>query len=473
MRCGENDSSRGKSAARERAAGHEADVRRARAQPVVSQADAPDAGELVDPLQVPARLARAVVAARRAERGAVEVVGQRALLALPEIFALQLEARGRAVAGRRPLEHAVQHVDVAVAGEGVDDVGAGAVDVLVRAVDALGAQVAQARAPVRALADVAADAGTEREAARAVAVALAAGERVATAELARQLEIGVGRRDPLQLHAVGAVLAAEERLVGQRGIDEVPGVGVLVVEVADRRQEASAGDREAVRQSRRAEVGLFHLGLVFGRDGEGQAPGEVGVDVRRERELRFAEAEAATARPELFAAGNEALDAVRLGVVAQVGVGTRQDGGQGEAGRGLGCGRRSGHGGRRCGCRGRCCCPGLRSFGSVESLLERLDASLVLFAQLLQLQSDFGGAVGLRKRRQVGRRSRGDKGDAHEHGISRLMKRHSALGASARRSVNERASAGRASVFAASGQRDRRGAPFREVLRVRDGHSSR
>ena len=121
----------------ERAGRHEADGRRARAQPVVSQPDAPDAGELVDALQVPARLARAVVAARRTERSAVQVVGQRALLAPPEVLALQLEARGRAVAGRRPLEHAVEHVDVAVAGEGVDDGGAGAVDVLVRAVDAL------------------------------------------------------------------------------------------------------------------------------------------------------------------------------------------------------------------------------------------------------------------------------------------------------------------------------------------------
>ena len=115
-----------------------------------------------------------------------------------------------------------------------------------------GAQVAEARAPVRALADVAADAGAEREAARAVAVALAARERIATAELARQLEIGVGRRDPLELHAVGVVLAAEEGLVGQRRIDEVPGVGMLVVEVADRRQEASA--RQIVKPCGRAVV---------------------------------------------------------------------------------------------------------------------------------------------------------------------------------------------------------------------------
>ena len=42
--------------------------------------------------------------------------------------------------------------------------------------------------------------------------------------LGAELEVLVDRREPVQLHAVVAVLRAEHRLVGERVVDEVPGV---------------------------------------------------------------------------------------------------------------------------------------------------------------------------------------------------------------------------------------------------------
>ena len=80
-----------------------------------------------------------------------------------------------------------------------------------------------------------------------------AGKRVAVAGFGAEFEEQVGRREPLHLHAVLRELPAEEGLVRERLVDEVPGVRVDLVEVADAGEEAPALDREAVRQRCRAE----------------------------------------------------------------------------------------------------------------------------------------------------------------------------------------------------------------------------
>jgi hypothetical protein len=59
------------------------------------------------------------------------------------------------------------------------------------------------------------------------------GERRAASDLHSELEELVDRRQPFQLQAVVLVLAAEERLVRKRGIDEFPRVRVLAVQVSD------------------------------------------------------------------------------------------------------------------------------------------------------------------------------------------------------------------------------------------------
>ena len=76
------------------------------------------------------------------------------------------------------------------------------------------------------------------------------GKLVAVADLGAELDELVGRRDPFQLHAVVAVLAAEERLVGERRVDEIPDVLVLLVQVAEAGEEAAELRREAVGQRR-------------------------------------------------------------------------------------------------------------------------------------------------------------------------------------------------------------------------------
>ena len=89
------------------------------------------------------------------------------------------------------------------------------------------------------VADVAAGVREERRHADAVAAAVAAGKAAAAAELGAELDEAVGRREPVQLHAVVCIWLPKKRLVGERRVDEVPGVGVLRVEVADRREEAA------------------------------------------------------------------------------------------------------------------------------------------------------------------------------------------------------------------------------------------
>src|SRR5690348_16970878 len=120
----------------------------------------------------------------------------------------------------------------------------------------------EARAPARGVADVSADVREQRRAVESIAVALGAGEPVAAAGFRAELEEGVGGREPLHLHTVLRELAAEERLIDERLIDEVPRVRVNFVEIAEAGEEPAALDREAVVERERAEVGFFDRDLV-------------------------------------------------------------------------------------------------------------------------------------------------------------------------------------------------------------------
>ena len=108
-------------------------------------------------------------------------------------------------------------------------------------------QVGQARAPAVARADVAAGVHVRARRCRCRSRCARRPESVAVADLGAELEERVGRRDPLQLQAVARVLAAEERLVRQRRVDEVPDVLMLLVQVADAGEEAAELRRESVR----------------------------------------------------------------------------------------------------------------------------------------------------------------------------------------------------------------------------------
>ena len=96
-----------------------------------------------------------------------------------------------------------------------------------------------ARQPFVFAAGIAADMREQRARADPVVLRAAAGEVLAAEHFAAEFEEQRRRRDPAQLHAVVAVLVAEESLVGQRPVEEIVGVGVVAVEVADVGKEAA------------------------------------------------------------------------------------------------------------------------------------------------------------------------------------------------------------------------------------------
>src|SRR6185503_7690594 len=107
-------------------------------------------------------------------------------------------------------------------------------------------QIGKASAPRDALADVPAHMAEQRPQARGVAVGVARRESAAARKLGAELDQEIGRGDPLGLHAVVIEPTAEERLVGKRGVLEVPGVLVDLIQIADAREEAPALDGESL-----------------------------------------------------------------------------------------------------------------------------------------------------------------------------------------------------------------------------------
>src|SRR5439155_21349056 len=111
---------------------------------IAAVADAPLGHELVDALQVPARLPARVVAGIHVVE--IQVAGFLA----PEIFALQLEVGERRISAWRPLQDEVGDPEIAAAGEGLR---AERTDVVDGAVLRRRAQIGQAGAPGGARAD--------------------------------------------------------------------------------------------------------------------------------------------------------------------------------------------------------------------------------------------------------------------------------------------------------------------------------
>ena len=160
---------------------------------------------------------------------------------------------------------------------------------------------------------------------QAVAIAARAGKVLAVPGLGAHFEEQHRRRDPFHLHAVLRQLAAEERLVNERLVDEIPRVCVDLVEIANSREEAPALDDEALRQRDRPEVRLLDADFVVTVDRGREVAEEIRIDVGGEREFGFAEIEVALPGTDFSPAGRNPGDVVIGRVLRQVRVVPGQD----------------------------------------------------------------------------------------------------------------------------------------------------
>src|SRR5205823_9669182 len=163
------------------------------------------------------------------------------------------------VAAGRPFVDCVPNDGVAVA---VEDV-VGTAWNRGRTVARLGAQPRQAGAVAAALVDVAA--GMSEQAVRAEPnMRRAAGrEGVAAEQFAAELDELPGRREPPKLYAIIVVLIVDEDPVGQRLIGKVPGMRMLLVELADAGEEATSPQGQTPGQARRLQERFFDRQVVF------------------------------------------------------------------------------------------------------------------------------------------------------------------------------------------------------------------
>src|SRR5260370_30189217 len=92
---------------------------------------------------------------------------------------------------------------------------------------------------------------------------------------------------------------------------ESPGMGLNLVLVPIRREKTPGLDGETVRQPNRLDGALFDAdAAVVRRDRPDQGAAEVVVDIRRERQLGFADAEATRRRSDVGHRRYQAVDAV-------------------------------------------------------------------------------------------------------------------------------------------------------------------
>ena len=119
--------------------------------------------------------------------------------------------------------------------------------------------------------------------------------RAAAEDFGAELDEQVGRRHPANLHAIVAVLVAEEGLVGQRPVVELVGMRVVAVEIADIGEEATAAQGEAVRQRDRFDESFLDAELVLAivaAHRQRQLAVELVVDIGRHRQLAFSQRDA-------------------------------------------------------------------------------------------------------------------------------------------------------------------------------------
>src|SRR6516225_7465146 len=90
----------------------------------------------------------------------------------------------------------------------------------------------------------------------------------------------LGRRcQPAQLDTVIVILGIEKGPIGQSLIGKVPGVRVLLVEIADPGEKTAGPQRKAGRQTGRLHKGLLDGYRVVGLERDRQVPEQIGVDV--------------------------------------------------------------------------------------------------------------------------------------------------------------------------------------------------
>src|SRR5262249_55023675 len=176
------------------------------------------------------------------------IEGKVAVLAVLEILPLELEVRLRRVEIRCPFQDAAQRPQLTRSREGVRDRNAGGVDIVVGPVLWGCREIRKARLPRGAGSEISAERREEIARAEAVLVAPAFGPRrkaPPATDLDADIEVKLRRRHPLQLDTVVRELVAQEHLVRERHVGEVPGVRMHLVLVADAGEEPSRLDGES------------------------------------------------------------------------------------------------------------------------------------------------------------------------------------------------------------------------------------
>ena len=162
-------------------------------------------------------------------------------------LALHFEIGLDRVAAGRPFVNCVPNDGVAVA---VEDVVRTAWN-RGRAVARFGAQPRQAGAVAAALVDVAAGMGEQTMRAEPNMRRAAGREGVAAEQFAAKFDELAGRGEPAKLHTAIVVLVVEKDPVRQRLIGKVPGMRMLLVEIADAGEEAARPQGQSPGQARR------------------------------------------------------------------------------------------------------------------------------------------------------------------------------------------------------------------------------
>ena len=127
-------------------------------------------------------------------------------------------------------------------------------------VDIRGIPVTQAQLPAMADTDITAGQAIQCPGAH-VYRAIGGWIVITSTRLGTKFQVQVGGQDHAGLQAIIGQLVAEQATVDQRRIIKVPCVGVLLVEIADRRIESPCPDTGTGRQTQGLEVGLFKVQL--------------------------------------------------------------------------------------------------------------------------------------------------------------------------------------------------------------------
>src|SRR6266436_6159282 len=124
------------------------------------------------------------------------------------------------------------------------------------------------------------------------------------------------RREAAQLDAIIVRMGIEKGPIGQSLIAKVPGVRVLLVEIADSREESAGPQRKTGRQTGRLHKGLFDGYCVVGLERDRQIAEEIGVDIGLKVDLGLVDRGASRAWAGVVAEG-ESPDEIVVRVLAE------------------------------------------------------------------------------------------------------------------------------------------------------------